>query len=788
MLKNYLKTAIRNLRKYKGYSFINITGFAIGIACCILIMLWVADELSFDAFHGKSDRLFRVVEEQPYAGGEIFRVAVTPGPLGPSLEEEYPEVAAACRLTIAPRFLIRYGDKRFYESGLGMADPSFWKMFDFPLVKGDRERVFARMNSIVISESAAEKYFGDEDPLEKSLRLENMFDLIVSGVMEDVPENSHLQFDFVMPFKLLEFGGQRIDVWGNNSFYTYVELAENVDPVSADEKIRSAITKHLPESDTTCHLQPLRRIHLHSDYVADLGGHGDIRYVYIFSLVALLVLVIACINFMNLATARSGNRAREVGMRKVSGAYRGHLIRQFLGESVLYALIAFVLALGFVFLTAPAFGRLAGKSLSLNFSQNLEMLAGLIGIAVVAGLGAGIYPAVYLSGFDPVRVLRGSMLAGPKGSLLRRTLVVGQFALSIGLIISSLVVGSQLNFIRNKRLGFDREHVVYMRLGMQTTRNFEAFRSEALGDPNILGVTTAQSLPIYIVNSTSSVNWPTKNPDDEILFHTLTVSHDFLELMDMTMAEGRAFSREFSTDGERAYILNQAGARVLGMDSPVGKPFTLWDTEGIVVGVVEDFHFKSLNTKVEPLVMRLRPPEDYSFMLVKIRGEDIPETMGRLTSIWNKVSPAFPFDPAFLDAEFDRMYRSEQRMGRIFGAFTGLAIIIACLGLLGLASFMAERRRREIGIRKVLGGSVCGIMLLMTKEFIILVATANLLAWPAAYYFMKRWLRDYAYNAGIDPFIFIGAALIAVIIAILTVSGHAYRAAASDPVDSLRYE
>jgi len=788
MLANYFKTALRNLRKYKGYSFINITGFAIGIACCILIMLWVTDELSYDAFHEKSDRLFRIVEEQPYAGGDIFKVAVTPGPLGPALEEEYPEVVAACRLTFAPRFLVRYGDKIFYESNLGMADPSFWSMFDFPLVKGDREKVFDRFNSIVISESAALKYFGDEDPLEKALRLENMFDLIVSGVMKDVPENSHLQFDFVMPFKLLEFGGQRIDIWGNNSYFTYVELSENADPAVADEKIRSVITKHLPESDTTCHLQPLRRIHLHSDYVADLGGHGDIRYVYIFSMVALLVLVIACINFMNLATARSGNRAREVGMRKVTGAYRSDLIRQFLGESILFALIAFVLAMGIAFLLAPAFGGMAGKTLSMDFSHNLGMLAGLIGIAVLAGLGAGIYPAVYLSGFHPVHVLRGSTLAGPQGRTFRRVLVVGQFALSIGLIISSLVVSSQLHFIRKKPLGFDREHVIYMRLGMQTAQNFEAFRSEALRDPDILGVSAAESLPIYIVNSTSNVNWPTKNPDDNILFHNLSVTHDFFEMMGMTMAEGRAFSREFSTDDEQAYILNQAAAQVIGQELPVGKPFTLWETSGIIVGIVEDFHFKSLNTEVEPLVIRMRAPGDFYYMLIKIRDGNIPETMGRLTAIWDKASPHFPFDPSFLDAEFDRMYRAEQRMGRIFGAFTGLAIIIACLGLLGLASFMAERKRREIGIRKVLGANVGSIMLLMSKEFFILVAAANLLAWPAAFYFMRRWLQNYAYNAGIDPFIFIGAALIAGAVTLLTVSGHAFHAATSDPVDSLRYE
>ncbi len=788
MFLSYIKTAFRNLRKYKGYSIINITGLAIGIACCILILMWVRDEMSYDGFHVKSDRLFRAVQEQTYRGGELFPVAVTAAPLGPALKDEIPEIADTCRFTNAPRFLVRYGDKRFYESGLGMADPSFFTMFSFPLVNGDPETVFKQLNALVISESMAEKYFGDEDPIGKVIRLENRFDLVVAGVMRDVPVNSHLQFDFVMPFKLLEFGGQRLDQWGNNSYYTYVELSEAADPIAADRKIRDFITKHLPESTATLHLQPLQRIHLHSDYVADMPGHGDIRYIYIFSLVALFVLIIACINFVNLATARSGNRAREVGMRKVTGARRSDILWQFLGESVFYALIAFVLALGFVALLLPAFNNLSAKSMMLSVSGSWAFFLGLIGMAVLAGLSAGIYPAIFLSGFSPVRVLRASTTAGPKGRTFRRVLVVVQFALSIGLIIASVVVKSQLDFIRNKELGFDREQVVFMRFGVQTAGFYEAFKLEALTDPAVLGVTSADQLPTYILNSTSDVTWQAKDPNDEILIHNTTVTHDYFATMKMEIIDGRAFSREFITDEKQSYILNEAAARIMGEESPVGKSLNVWDDPGTVIGVVEDFHFKSINTRIEPLFIRLRPPQPYTYLLVRLGDVDLPGALKHLGQAWDKVSPEFPLEPAFLDEEFDRLYRAEQRMGTLFGAFTALAIVIACLGLLGLASFMAERRTREIGIRKVLGATAASIVLLLSREFVILVMLANLVAWPAAWYVMARWLQNYAYHSRLNPLVFVGAGLSALLIALLTVSFQAVRAALSDPVDSIRYE
>jgi len=788
MFQNYIKTALRNMKKFKGYTFINIAGLAIGIACCILILLWVRDELSFDGFHKKADSLYRVVEQQYYAGGELFPVAVTPAPLALALKDEIPEVVNAIRIESSPRLLIRYGERMFYESDITLADPSLFAMFNFRLIKGDPETALNKINSIILTESMAEKYFGDEDPLNKDLKIGNMYDLTVTGVVENVPRNSHLQFNFIIPFEIMKMAGDPLDKWGNNSYFTYIELAENADSSTVQEKITGFIKKHLPGTSTTLHLQPLKRIHLYSDFTADVPGHGDVKYVYIFSLVALFVLIIACINFMNLTTARSGNRAKEVGMRKVTGAQRVDIVKQFLGESMLFVFISFLLALGIVLLLLPAFNNLSGKQLSLFTGESIDFLAALIGVAILTGLISGSYPVLYLSSFQPVAVLKGALRSGPRSSTFRRVLVVIQFSLSIFLIISTAVIHSQLEYIRNRKLGYDKEHVIYMRIGMNAVRYYEPYKREAMTSPDILGIGWSSQLPAYIVNSTSSVNWPGKDPNESILMHNTAVDYDFIETMNMEILGGRNFSREFPTDEKEAFILNEEAARLLGEDSPVGKPFTLWEIKGKVIGVVKNFHFKSLNTRVEPLVVRLLKPQPYSYMFIRIRGENVTESIKYLEKTWRDIATVFPFEYQFLDEYYDRTYRAEQRMGKLFNAFTTLAIFIACLGLLGLASFLAEQRTKEIGIRKVLGASVSNIILLLSREFVLLVAISNVLAWPLAFYLMNKWLENYAYHASINLLYFLASALAALGIALLTVSYQAFRAASSDPIDSLRYE
>ena len=788
MLKNYIKIALRNIKKQKGYSFINIFGLATGMACCIVILLWVFDELSFDSYHKNSNELYRVVEEQLYAGGQIFPVAVTPGPLAAELKNEYPEIKNAFRYTGAPRLLIRHEENIFYEPSIGMADPAIFEMLTFKFLKGNRENAFKSLFSIVLTQTMAKKYFGNEDPVGKALKVENQYDLTVTGVIEDIPKNSHLRFDGVIPFEILQAVGRRLDIWGNNSFYTYVQLEKSAKMEAVNEKIAEVIKEHLEGSVTTLYLQPITKIHLHSNFAADFGGHGDIKYVYIFSIIAFFVLIIACINFMNLTTARSSNRAKEVGMRKVSGAFKVDIIKQFLGESVFLAFLSLVLAVLIVILLLPSFNNLSGKELSVNIILNKAVFLGIFGIAAFTGIISGSYPAFFLSAFRPANVIKGSLRKGAKSAYFRRILVLIQFTLSIFLIIAAYVVQNQLNFISNKDLGYDKDQVIYMRTGANSARYYEPFKAELLRNSNILGVTAANNLPTYIMNSSSGFNWEGKNPNDVILIHNTSVSYDYFKTMKMEILEGRAFSKEFTTDVNEAFIINEECAKLLGEGSAVGKRFTRGNNNAKVIGVIKNFHFKSLSTEIEPMAISLFTPGGYSLFLIRISGNNISQNLTFIEDTWKHIAPNYPFEYTFLDEQFDRLYRAEQRMGKIFNYFTILGIFIACLGLLGLASFMAEQKTKEIGIRKVLGASIPNIVYLLSREFLILVGISNLIAWPIAYYFMNKWLQNYAYHAKIGIIIFIFSAVMAVLIALLTVSYQSIKAAKADPVRSLRYE
>ncbi|MFC1726612.1 ABC transporter permease [candidate division KSB1 bacterium] len=788
MLRNYIKVAFRNIFRQKGYSLINITGLAVGIASCILILLWVQDELSYDRYHENADFLYRVVEEQHYSGGKVFPVAVTPAPLAPALKEEFPEIINSMRYSRAPNLLVRYNDRIFYEPRVGMADPAIFEMFSFEFIKGDPKTALNSLYSVVITEDMVEKYFGSEDPIGKSFKIENRYDLLVTGVIKNVPGNSHLRYDMLVPFLILEATGRRMDRWGNNSYFTYCQLAENAKMEDVNEKIGGLIKKNMPQSVTTLYLQPLTKIHLHSDFAADIGGHGEIKYVYIFSLIAVFVLVIACINFMNLATARSGKRAREVGMRKVAGATRFDIIKQFLGESITLTLISLIVALGIVFLLLPSFNTLSGKEISMNILGSSNIFAGLLAITLFTGLIAGSYPAFFLSSFRPVRIVRGALKSGTKSINMRRVLVVLQFSLSIFLIIGTVIIHNQLNFIKNKEIGFDRERVVYMRFASQSSNYYENFKTELSRNSNIIGVSAANQLPTYIMNSTSGYGWEGKNPDDVILIHNTAVNYDYFKTLKMEFIEGRAFSKEFPTDENEGYIVNEEMTKLLGEGSAVGKILQRGDGPGKVIGVVKNFHFKSMSTQIEPMAIHFLKPGDFDLALIRIAGTDISENLKFIEETWNKVAPNYPFEYSFLDESFNRLYRGEQRMGTLSNFFSILAILIACLGLFGLASFMAEQRTREIGIRKVLGASISNIVLLLSREFILLVAVSNIIAWPVSYYFLNKWLQNYVYHAELGVMVFLVSAFTAILIALITVSFQAFKAASSDPVKSIRIE
>ncbi len=785
MLKNYLKIALRNIKRHKGYSFINIFGLAIGMACCILILLWVQDELSFDHFHENADNIYRVIQDINFTDHSTTWT-ITQGPLGPSLKEDFPEIINATRITDRG-FRLTYDDKS-YDEEVGMADGSIFEMFTFPLVKGDPATALSDPFSIVLTEEMAAKYFRDEDPIGKTIKADNQWDFQVTGVMKNVPHNSHLQFDFLIPFIFGRELNYTVDHWGNSSFRTYVQLSKGVPAQDVILKISGYLfEKPTIEKDARLNLQPLTRIHLYSNYEYD-SAHGDITYVTLFSLIAFFILLIACVNFMNLATARSANRAKEVGMRKVAGAYKIEIIRQFYGESILLAFIALLLAVVLVWLLLPVFNNLAAKELCLDIPGNLSILLGLLCIAVLTGIISGSYPAFFLSAFQPVMVLKGLRLSGSRGSLFRKILVVFQFSLTILLIICTVGVYNQLDYMRNRKLGYDKEHMIYFRMRGDVREKFDSVKNELLQNPNILGVTASSNVPTYGYYFSNSLwRWEGQSPDEEILMRAVLIDFDYFKTFGMEIAEGRSFSKEFPTDVTEAIMVNEEAVKAMGMESPIGNRLSLQDENFKIIGVVKNYHFRSLRQEIDPLIL-LYYPQYCRILFARLKGDKIPQIIGYIENVWKKFAPDYPFNYNFLDEALDRLYRSEQRIGTLFRYFAILAVLISCLGLLGLASFMAEQRTKEIGIRKVLGATMSNIVLLLSREFTKGVIIANIIAWPIAYFALHKWLQSYAYKTNIALWSFISSGMLALLIALLTVSYQSVKAALANPADALRYE
>ncbi len=786
MFKNYLKISLRNIKKHKGYSFINIAGLAIGMAICILILLWVQDELDYEKFHENGENIYRVcMNDQNY--GVVWPVVSIP--VGPALKEEFPEILDSARVSDF-RSLVTWGEKKFDETG-AYVDPSFFNMFTYPFIKGDPKTALSAPSSLVITQRMANKFFGDEEPLGKNLKLNNELDFTVTGVIKDMPRNSHIHFDFLAPFIIFEQRDRDSTHWGRFQIYTYVMLQGETPFKEVEEKIAGLLQEHNVRPGPKLELGALTRIHL---YAAD--GGGDIRYVYIFSIIAVFILVIACINFMNLTTARSSTRAKEIGMRKVTGARRTDLIKQFMGESVLISLIALFFAVVLVFLLLPAFNNLANKQLVLNPHGNWDLILGFMGIVLFTGLLAGSYPALFLSSFKPVHILTGSLIPTTgrmKKTVFRKALVVVQFSISVFLIISTLVIFKQLHFIRSINLGYEKDHLISLPLRGSTVQQLEAFKGELLRNPKILHVGATSEVPILIYYLHTGYDWEGKNPEKESRMNEILVDYDFIETLKMTIAQGRGFSKDYETDATEAYIINEAAVKAMDIGSPVGKRFSAPThagmREGKIIGVVKDFHFKPLHDEIEPLVMFINP-EKFNYFCIRVKSDisDLSGTIKFIEGVWDKFAPNFPFEYSFLDETFNRIYRSEQKTGSIFGYLTFLAIFISCLGLFGLAAQMAELRTKEIGIRKVLGASVSGITLLLSKDFMKWVVVANVIAWPAAYFAMNKWLQNFAYRTRMGIEVFILAAALAFVIALVTVSYQSIRGAMADPVDSLRYE
>jgi len=792
MIKHYLKISLRTLKNQKGYSFINITGFAIGIACCILILLWVNEELGYDGFHKNADRIYRVnaINETTENIHHQFQM---PAPLSPALKEEIPEILLSTRyLKTGGEWLVTYGDQSFLESEISLVDPDLFRMFTFPLTEGDLATALSDLRSVVITQKVADKYFPDEDPVGKILRVEGVLDFKVRAVIKDMPRNSHLQCDFFIPFKLLGEIVTEYDAlkeWNIQNNETFVLLQEKSSAQDVDAKIAHFTDRHLEKQKLVLYLQPLRRIHLFSSdiYGPLTASKGDITYVYVFSLIAVFILITACINFMNLTTARSSMRAKEVGLRKVVGARRSKIIQQFFGESLLMSFLSLGLAVVLVELLLPLFARVSGTTLSLSYGRNVDMLMAIVAIAFFTGVLSGSYPALYLSAFQPVKVLKGIFFLGSQGASFRKILVIVQFSIAIFLIICTTIISDQIVFMKNKKLGFEQEHLVILRMRGGLRQNYEPAKDEMLRSPVILAVSQTSVFPARGASySGPTTDWVGKIPEQSVTWYMIAAGYDFLETMSIEMAEGRFFSKAFAADPS-SIVVNETAAKVIGGGTVLGRQFTFWGKKYRIMGVVKDFHFSPMQYTLKPLILAY-VPDDFRFFVIKIDSQRIPEAIKHMENVWKNFAPGYPFDYRFFDNEYDTMYRTEQRVGTIFRSFAVLAIVISCLGLFGLASFLAERRTKEIGIRKALGASVFEIVLLLSKEFTKWVLVANLIAWPVAYYGMDRWLEGFAHRITIGMGPFVVGALLATVIALLTVIYQAAKAALTDPAKALRYE
>jgi len=797
MLKNYVMIVLRNIKKYKMYSFISIAGLAIGMACCILIIHYVQDELSYDRYHKKADRIYRLVDALDESKPTSRYFALSSAPFAPTLKQDFPEVEDAVRFFLGRRRMVTYGEKKYYEEGLIFADASLFRIFTFPLIEGNPETALEAPHTIVLSESLALKYFGNEEPLNKTLKI-NEDDFLVTGIMQDMPQNSHFHADMFASLKTLEqiptIQERYFQSWARHEFYTYVLLKKGHAADDLQAKLPGFIKKHASHqiksilgSTLSSHLQPLKSIHLHSHLQHEISTNGDIKYVTIFSVIAAFILLIACVNYMNLATARSTNRSKEVGLRKVVGANRRQIAWQFLGESWVFTLFAMLFAFLFVRLALPFFNSLTGKEMGIEEFGNVFLWGAAIFILFFAGLVSGSYPAFILSRYQAANVLKSSISVKSGKSLLRKGLVILQFAISIILIIATGIVLDQLDFLRNRKLGFDKEHVVVVTIRQNSIRkNYEAIKADLKQNPNILNATMTIGVPGGIIAG-DAIQLVTEEGKKTITVKMIYADHDYIKTMGMEIVEGRDFSKKMSTDEREAFIINEAAVNQLQLKNPIGSEIEWGDKKGKIIGIVKDFQFQSLRDEIAPLFIQIWPLNTFVFA-IRISPENIPETLTFIENKWNELDPSHPFEYSFMDESFDRQYRSEEKLGQIFGVFSALAVFIASLGLLGLALFMAEQRTKEIGIRKILGASVGRIFVLLAKEFAILVLIANLFAWPIAYYLMTKWLQNFAYRVDMASWIYMTSAVIAFVIALMTISFQALKAALSDPVKSLRYE
>ncbi len=784
MFKHSLLLTVRNFKKYKDSFIINLIGLTTGLACTMLIYLWVNDELGVDKFHTKDSRLYQIMEHQQYAE-EIMTTNSTPGILSEALVAEFPEFEHAATTSWVSHHTLSVGELNVKARGIHVGE-DYFNIFSYPLIRGDANQVLSDKNAIVISEALAFKLFKSlENVIGKRVEFQHEMSFLVTGVFENIPQNSSEQFDFALSFENFKDKNAWVLEWDNNGPKTYATLKEGSDPELVEKKIAPFIKSKNRQSNVTLFLKPYSEKYLYGTYENGVLSGGRIEYVRLFSIIAVFILIIACINFMNLSTARASRRSREVGIKKAVGAQQRSLIFQYIGESVLMTLLSLVLAIIIVWLVLPEFNNITGKQIALHlgFSQVLWFIF----MGLLTGLVSGSYPALYLSGFKPAAILKGE-IRGSLGELwARRGLVVFQFSLSIILIVSVLVIFKQIEYVQGKNLGYDKDNVIYFPIEGKTKENADTFLNELKQVPGVVNASSIGHRLIGRQSNTSGLDWEGKDPDDLILFENVRTNYGLIETLGIEMKEGRSFSRDFSSDTTKI-IFNESAIKVMGLKDPIGQVIRLWGEIDLeIIGVVKDFHFQSLHEVINPLFFIIDPGSNWNIM-ARIEAGREQETLERLKNLYKTFNPGFTFDYQFMDEKYQKLYKSEQRVASLSRYFAGFAILISCLGLFGLAAFTAQRRLKEIGIRKVLGSSVSNIIYLLSKDFSRLVFMAILIALPTSYFLMRSWLDKFAFSIELKIWFFLGSGLIALIIAWVTVGSQALKAANVNPSACLKDE
>lgn len=795
MLFNYLKITLRNIKRYKAYSLINIADLSVGITCSLLILLFIRFETSFDRYHPNAEKIYRVIFESPTEFMGTNKQAWTPGPLASALKDEFPEVLQTARIEEAGSDAsLSYKNVSFTEEAFYYTDPGYLRMFAVHLLKGDPETSLINPFSLLISEKMAAKYCGSEDPFGRTLRLNDKYDFQVTGVFQNIPQNTHFHADFFASFNTLEslYGARSLSSWNGFSYQTYIQMEKGTSPAEFEKKMTSFIRGKTPDflSRTSYLLQPLIGIHLGGNIPGELAPNSSIKYIYIFMAVAALIILITCCNYINLSTARLTQRANEVGMRKVVGAKRGQLIRQFLGESFFFTCFALILALGLLIVCLPSFNAFASTKLDLSLLKAPYVLAGITALLCFICLASGYYPALYLSSLKPAQSLKSGRIKGSKGSrIFRNTLVTFQFAITTLLIVSTIAIRKQMTFITDEYTGQMKEVIVTLPINRDNTviqEKIDVFKEELKKDPAILQVSTSSWLPTNIRSGNFDF-WEGQREDEKVLFHNLGANYDFFSLYGIPIIEGRSFSKDFPTDPEQAFLVNETAVKAMGMENPVGKKFADWRGWGAIIGVVKDFHFVPMHQPIKPLAVRLRT-DDMRFISIKIDPSRLSQTLSFIEKKWKKITPGFAFTYSFFDEAVDALYQAEERLNLNLRFFTVVAVLLACLGLFGLSLFSIEQRTKEVGIRKVLGAGIIDIVTLLSRDFLRWVAAATVIAWPLSFYAISKWLQSFAYRTNLSLWIFAVATAAVLGVAVLTVAYQAIKAAVANPIDSLRYE